>query len=129
MRSTIARTVIVPFVLAATALVSTALAAPPHASCLTTAPHHTKTLGPGVSSVSETSSLAYWDNDCKCYIMQVDVPSTSSGGLGTEKSLGSPGDGSYPLGLSEADCKSIHDRGFLYKKEGASWKLLASEEL
>jgi hypothetical protein len=98
-------------------------AGPPPESCQTTAPHHTQTLGPSVDAVTFTSSLAYWNNACGCYIAQVDVPSTSSPtNLQTRKlEFGFTAAAVNALPDNKAECESYKLRVYVYKKEGNDW--------
>lgn len=119
------RNLVVAAAVVAGALLANHLQAAPPVSCQATTPHHKLTLGPKINWVSVTSSHQYWDNDCKNFIAQVEVPSTSSPKDPAKfKSRVFFSDGQPPLGPSDqAACGSYKRKFFVYKEEAGTLKL------
>jgi hypothetical protein len=106
-------------------LVATAEAAAPPVSCQSDAPHHTQTYGANTDAVTFTSTHQYWNNDCGCYIAQIEVPSTCTP-TDNSKWLTSFKFGAGPAGSlpdDKAECESYKARVFVYLRENDKWTL------
>jgi hypothetical protein len=83
--------------------------------CKTQAANATLTLGSGVSSVNSTSNVVYSGNLCNRWVVDIRVPSNSSGtgsdllafGIGANGTVGPP---------NKADCESYTEQTSIYRK-------------
>lgn len=105
---------------------------PPPDACRTVLPHATLSLGAGVPSVEAVGDFGYWAGPCGRFVVDISVPTTSSGGPGYSTAFAFFGGFPYvtqPV-TSQYDCrgkallsvyrKSALGGGFTYLGDGVS---------